>query len=272
MTSTPASASEEAKPIVALLRAAGCVFAEEEAALLRAEAPTGPDLDTLVARRVAGEPLEYIVGWADFGGRRLSVTSGVFVPRHRSEFLAMRALDCARASADPVVLDLCCGAGAAAVTLAAALDRVTVHAADIDPAAVACSRRNLAEYAWHPEACHTWLGDLYAPLPTSLRGRVDVLVTNAPYVPTDEIALMPTEARLYEAPAALDSGEDGLALQRRVATDAPSWLSPGGSLVIETSARQAERTRDLLAAVGLLARIERSEEWDATVVIGIRQL
>ena len=108
-----------------------------------------------------------------------------------------------------------------------------MHAADVDPAAVACARRNLPP---------VYQGDLYAALPERLRGRVDLLVVNAPYVPTAAIATMPPEARDHEPRVALDGGADGLDVQRRVAADAPAWLRPGGALLIETGADQAPRT------------------------------
>ena len=138
---------------------------------------------------------------------------------------------------------------------------LVLHAVDVDPAAVACARRNLVAGQVHE-------GDLYAPLPADLHGRVDVVVANAPYVPTDEIALMPPEARDHEPRVALDGGADGLDVQRRVIAAAPRWLAPGGSLLIETSERQAPLTAAAMAAAGLVARVERSEELDATAVVG----
>ena len=113
-----------------------------------------------------------------------------------------------------------------------------------------------------------WAGDLYDALPDSLRGRVDVLVANAPYVPTAAIALMPPEARDHEARAALDGGADGLDVQRRVAAGAPSWLAPGGWLLIETSAAQAPETMAAMTAAGLPARVVEDEDLAGTVVLG----
>jgi release factor glutamine methyltransferase len=111
-------------------------------------------------------------------------------------------------------------------------------------------------------------GDLFRPLPRSLRGRVDVLVANVPYVPTDEIALLPAEARLHEPRVTLDGGVDGLDVARRVAEAAPAWLAPGGSLLIETSERQVPTATGVLEAVGLTARVTVSDELEATVVVG----
>jgi release factor glutamine methyltransferase len=189
----------------------------------------------------------------------------VFVPRRRSELLARLAIDLASESAveHPVVVDLCCGSGAVGAAVSAAVERVDVHAADIDHAAVQCARRNLP-----PERVYE--GDLYTALPEWMRGRVDVLVANAPYVPTDAIALMPAEARLHEALVALDGGADGLDVQHRIAAGALSWLSPDGHLLIETSADQAETTAEIFASSGLRPTVTASTELEATVVVGVR--
>lgn len=145
--------------------------------------------------------------------------------------------------------------------LVAALDRVELHAVDIDPAAVRCARRNVA-------GGRVYEGDLYEPLPTTLRGRVDILTANAPYVPTGAIGLLPPEARVHEPRVALDGGADGLEIQRRVTAAAALWLAPGGHLLIETSERQAPQTAEAFARNGLIPRVVVSEELDATVVVG----
>ncbi|SFQ69432.1 release factor glutamine methyltransferase [Amycolatopsis arida] len=249
---------------VARLRAAGCVFAEDEARLLRAAARSPAELGTLVDRRVAGLPLEHVLGWAEFAGLRIAVAPGVFVPRRRTEFLVHRAaaLATGRATEVPVVVDLCCGSGAVGAAIAAALGRAEVHAVDIDPAAVRCARRNLAGTG------HAYLGDLDHPLPTALRGRVDVLVANAPYVPTGELGFLPPEARVHEPRAALDGGADGLDVQRRVIGAAPRWLAPGGHLLVETGRHQAARTAEAFARHGLAPEVTGSAELAGTVVSG----
>jgi release factor glutamine methyltransferase len=248
--------------VVARLRAAGCVFAEEEARLLVAAAADGAALDRLVERRVTGLPLEHVLGWAEFCGLRIAVAPGVFVPRRRTAFLVGCAADGAPPGA--LVVDLCCGSGAVGAALAARIPGARVHAADVDPAAVTCARRNLPGHAVHR-------GDLYAALPADLCGRVDVLAVNAPYVPTGAIATMPPEARDHEPPVALDGGADGLDVQRRVAAGAAGWLAAGGRLLIETSRAQAPLTVAAVRAGGLDARVLRSDELDATVVSGVRR-
>jgi release factor glutamine methyltransferase len=242
------------------LRAAGCVFAEDEARML-VEAATSPDaLDAMVTRRVAGEPLEVIVGWASFCGLRIVVEAGVFVPRRRTELLVEEAA--ALAAPGMTVVDMCCGSGAVAAALLARVPDLDVVAADLEPAAVRCARTNIGSRG------RVFEGDLFEPLPDSLRGHVDIVVANAPYVPTDAIGLMPPEARIHEPRSALDGGADGLDLQRRVAEQAPSWLRPRGRLLIETSERQAPATVVAFERAGFAASILRSEELDGTVVVG----
>jgi release factor glutamine methyltransferase len=245
--------------LIARLRAVGCVFAEEEAELLVQAAGTPAELEALIGRRVAGEPLEQVLGWAEFCGLRFVVEPGVFVPRQRTRLLVREAV--ALASPGAVVLDLCCGTGAVGAAVAAAIGDVELHAADIDPAAVRCARRNVAGAVYE--------GDLFAALPDALRRRVDVLVANAPYVPTEAIALMPPEARDHEARAALDGGVDGLDVQRRVAVGAPDWLAPGGALLIETSGRQAAETLAAATRAGLTGRVVTDDELAGTVVVGV---
>jgi release factor glutamine methyltransferase len=247
--------------IVSRLRAAGCVFAEDEARVLTDAARTPAELDAMVDRRAAGLPLEQVLGWADFCGLRIIVAPGVFVPRRRTEFLVRQAAAAARPG--DVLVDLCCGAGAVGAALAATVDRAEVHAADIDPAAVRCARLNLPGGT-------VYQGDLYEPLPGSLRGRVAVLAANVPYVPTGEIGFLPPEAREHEPRAALDGGADGLAVLRRVAAGAPGWLAPGGHLLIEASERQAPAAEAAFAASGLTPRVARSDDLDVAVVIGRR--
>jgi release factor glutamine methyltransferase len=298
--------------LVAQLRAAGCAFAEDEARLLQEAAADDDRLRVLAGRRVAGEPLEHVLGWAEFCGLRIQVDPGVFRPRPRTEFLVEHAAILVRAdnsgavvegpgdtvvrpgasgavvegpdATEPrpgvwatVVVDLCCGSGALGVALATMLGRaeppardtdrgagsLELHAADLDPVAVACARRNV-----EPLGGHVHLGDLFEALPADLRGRVDVLLANVPYVPTGDLGLMPAEARLHEPVGTLDGGQDGLEVLRRVAAEAPRWLAPGGHLLTEASSRQAEAAADVLSSAGLTPSVVTSEEHDATVVVG----
>ncbi|WP_086513607.1 putative protein N(5)-glutamine methyltransferase [Clavibacter michiganensis] len=275
--------------MVARLRAAGCVFAEEEAALLLAEATDrhpdadprdhgaarAAELEAMTAARVAGEPLETVLGWAAFAGRRIIVRPGVFVPRRRTERLAGAAVAAARAADAPVVVDLCCGSGAIAAVLADDVPGAAVHAADVDPVAVACAARNLV-----PRGVEVHRGDLLDALPDHLRGRIDVLAANVPYVPHGELDLMPPEARVHEPEATRDGGSDGLQVLRRVAQASGAWLAPDGLLLVEVADAQLDAALDTLAAAGLEARADPSaaaaddedDEDDGTrVVIGRRR-
>ncbi|MEV3855913.1 putative protein N(5)-glutamine methyltransferase [Streptomyces sp. NPDC050095] len=257
--SPPGSSEPE---VVDSLRAAGCVFAEDEARILMSSARDAAELTAMVERRAAGLPLEHVVGWAEFCGRRIAVDPGVFVPRRRTEFLARQAL--ALTGPGAVVVELCCGTGAVAALLAD-LRPARLHAADLDPAAVRCARRTLA-----PLGGQVHEGDLYEPLPADLRGRVDVLVANGPYVPTGDLPLLPPEARDHERRMALDGGADGLDVLRRVAADAPRWLAPGGRLFVETSERQAESAEAVVRAAGLKPEVARDDDLYATVIIALR--
>jgi release factor glutamine methyltransferase len=219
-----------------------------------------------------------VVGWASFAGIRVLIDPGVFVPRRRSELLvdlvaeivpdenqvlAARAADFRQGLS--IVVDLCCGSGAVGAAIAARLPSAEVHAADVDPAAVACARRNLP-------VDHVFEGDLYDALPSWLRGRVDVIVANAPYVPSDAIATMPTEARDHEPRVALDGGADGVDLHRRIAASARDWLAPDGRLIIETSRPQADQTAEAMWVAGLLPGVHTDGDLDATAVVGITTL
>ena len=237
--------------LVARLRAAGCVFAEDEAALLteavEGRADAADELERLVARRVDGGAAR---AGARLGGVRAACAS-----------CSSPACSC-RAAAPSCSPRRPPGSPAAIAddgshprgrrpVLRRRRDRrgrrgrpsgaVELVAADLDPAAVRAARRNL-----EPLGARVVEGDLFDALPRDLLGRVDVLAVNAPYVPTDEIAMMPPEARDHEARVALDGGGDGLDVHRRVAASAREWLAPGGHLLIETSRRQAPTTAALV--------------------------
>jgi release factor glutamine methyltransferase len=250
--------------VAARLRAAGCVFAEEEAALLTAAAGSQDELRAMVERRVAGLPLEHIVGWAEFCGLRITLEPGVFVPRPRSELLVRLAV--ARATPGCAVVDLACGSGAIGAAIAhltGGQPRIELHACDIEQAAVACAARNLQAACGQVHA-----GDLYEALPARLRGRVRVIAANVPYVPSEAVVLMPAQARMHEPLLALDGGPDGLDVLRRVAYGAGEWLAPAGHLLIETSRGQAEAAVAEFEAVGLAAQVATDDDLGATVIIG----
>ncbi|GAB2467804.1 putative protein N(5)-glutamine methyltransferase [Promicromonospora xylanilytica] len=293
--------------LVTRLRSAGCVFAEDEARILT-EAADGDAarLERLVSARVGGLPLEHLVGWGELDGRRWLVVPGVFVPRQRSELLVREAAE--RAAARPagtpsglsatgaaaalgegagsplvrgalVLVDLCCGCGALGGAVAARLRTagrdVEIYAADIDPVAVACAHDNLKALSDDdvpPGAgrltAHVFTGDLAGPLPAEVWGRVDVLVANAPYVPTEAISTMPPEAREHEPHVALDGGDDGLTILRRVIDLAPRLLRPGGHLLVETGDGQVSAAVGHMTTAGLIATVLTDEELGATALAG----
>jgi release factor glutamine methyltransferase len=247
--------------LVCRLRKAGCVFAEDEAKLLLSAARSPAELDAMAQRRVAGEPLEYIVGWVDFCGLKVSIDPGVFVPRQRSKMLVRESAR--RALPGAVILDLCCGSGALGLATAVAVGMVELHASDISADAVQCAKRNL-----DPVRGHVYQGDLFRALPASLRGRVNALIANVPYVPTEAISLMPREARDYEPRATLDGGRDGLEVLRRVAAEATSWLAPAGHLLMEVHQSQVEHATAAFRSGGLAAETITSVELDTTIIAG----
>jgi release factor glutamine methyltransferase len=203
-----------ADDVVERLRAAGCVFAEDEAQLL------GGD-EALIARRIAGERIEHVLGWTEFCGLRIEVDPGVFIPRPQTEALAEQA-----ASLQPrIALDLFAGCGAIACVVKSRNPHARVVAAELDEAALACARRNGERFGVEVVA-----SDVDAGVAAELEGRVDVLTANVPYVPTRELAFVPHDG---EPHAALDGGGDGLDWVRRVIAVAPRWLRPGGVLLYE---------------------------------------
>ncbi|TNM42011.1 putative protein N(5)-glutamine methyltransferase [Nocardioides albidus] len=251
-----------APDLVARLRAAGCVFAEEEAEVLRSAAASAEELEEMTLRRIAGEPLEYVVGRVEFDGGPVALEPGVFVPRQRTAYLVELAAP--RLAAGDLVLDLCCGSGALGLALARRVPGLVVHASDVDPVAVVCAARNLAAVGGSAA-----VGDLDSAVPGTLRGTVAVIVANVPYVPTAAVALMPPESRDHEPRGTVDGGPDGLDLLRRVAALAPAWLRPGGALLSEISLDQAPLATRAFEAAGLMAEVHHDDEREATVISGV---
>jgi release factor glutamine methyltransferase len=226
--------------LTALLADAGFVAAGEEAQelLARADGDAGL-LDSLVARRLTGEPLPWITGSVTFCGLAIRVDPGVYVPREQSEALARRAVE--RLPASGAAIDLCTGSGAIARTLAACRPGARVVASDVDERAVACAAANDVE---------AYRGDLFAPLPAVLEGRVDVVVGVVPYVPTDALGVLQRDTFTFESPLSYDGGRDGTAILRRVLAGAPRFLRSGGALLLELGGEQAGALGDDLARQG----------------------
>lgn len=246
--------------LVERLRAAGCVFAEDEAAVLREAAALGGDLDVLAHARVAGMPLEHVVGWADFAGVRVPVDPGVFVPRPRSELL----VEVVTASLTPgdLLIDVCCGSGAIAAAVAARVP-IRIVATDSDRAAAFNATRTLAELD-----ARVYEGDLFDGLPIGIREHAAVIAVVAPYVPSEAIPFLPREARDFESLNSLDGGPDGLRLVRRIVSEAPGWLQPGGLLATELGVDQVDEAVRIMNSVDLQTEIH--EDDGAVVVAGRR--
>lgn len=249
--------------IAARLRAAGLLYAEDEARILIEEADDNKQLAAMIERRSAGEPLQQILGWASFAGQRVSIAAGVFVPRRRTELLFLQAAKYTERG--DVVLDLCCGSGAIGMAVVSGKRGIELHATDIDPVAIECADKNLEGLG-----AMTYVGDLFEPLPVVLRGRINVLVANAPYVPSAAIDEMPAEARAHEARAALDGGEDGLDFHRRIAEEAPGWIKRNGCLMFETSESQSDESMAICRAHDLKPELVTSDEFEANVVVAWR--
>lgn len=222
--------------VVERLVSAGCVAALEEAGELLDAAPDADVLEAWLGRREQGEPLAWITRRSVFCGLVLHAAPGVFVPRPQTEELARRAAACLPAAGRAV--DLCTGTGAVAAFLSAAVPDATVVAVDVDPRAALCARRN---------GVPVLVADVDAPLRP---GVFDVVTAVAPYVPTAAIALLPGDVRRYEPHAALDGGEDGLDVLRRVVTAASRLLRGGGRLLVELGASQDEALTPAMSAAG----------------------
>jgi release factor glutamine methyltransferase len=235
----------EAAPLAARLAAAGFVAAEEEAAELLSAATSAAGrldaelLDVMVGRRLTGEPLAWITGHVSFCGLTVAVQPGVYVPRPQSEPLAQRAVDHLPASG--VAVDLCTGAGAIAMTLAAARPAARVVGTDIDEQAVRCATANGVE---------AYCGDLTAPLPSALRGRTDVVVGVVPYVPTSALPFLQRDTLAFESARSYDGGREGIEILRRALADSRLFLKRGGVLLLELGGEQSDSLAPDLARLG----------------------
>jgi release factor glutamine methyltransferase len=231
---------DDREALAALLSGAGFIAAEEEADDLLARAAGDAELlDSLVGRRLVGEPLAWITGCVSFCGLGIRVHPHVYVPRWQSEPLARRAVE--RLPTGGVAIDLCTGTGAIAKTVMTDRPGARVVASDLDERAVACATTNGVE---------AYCGDLFAPLPRTLEGHVDVVVGVVPYVPTPGLPLLQRDTFTFESPLAYDGGSDGTDILRRVLTDSPRFLRRGGALLLELGGEQADLLGADLARLG----------------------
>ncbi|QCQ90040.1 N5-glutamine methyltransferase family protein [Rhodococcus sp. SGAir0479] len=229
---TPPTTSNTPDALVRRLREAGCVFAEDEATVLRASAVDAEHLEWLCARRISGAPLEHVVGWVAFGDLHLDVGPGAFVPRQRTLLLARVAVAAARVRGAPTVLEAYAGVAPVATTVRHSVPEARVLAAEIDPVAADYARRNLGTGA------AVYRSDSFTAVPDALRGRIDVIAAVPPYVPTTAADLLPREALEHEPDRALFAGDDGLDHVRRLIDRSYDWLADGGVLAIEMNRNQ----------------------------------
>lgn len=206
---------------------------------------------SFVARRAGGEPIGTIVGYVEFRGLRLTVARGVFMPRPSAVLAVDRTLHHLEGRRAPVVVDLCTGVGPIALAVATSRPDSQVWGTDISPRALRLARRNARHLG--TDNARFLPGDLYGRLPSRLSGAVDVIVGNIPFVHPDEVPDLPTEVSQYEPLLSLtDLSPDGLGLLRRVATEAGTWLAPGGWLLVELSEDSGPGFRELCVAAGLV--------------------
>ncbi|WP_223695049.1 peptide chain release factor N(5)-glutamine methyltransferase [Leifsonia poae] len=264
----PASVSDLLDETVGVLRRAGVPDPEVDAELLlghvlgegrgRIQAlalmgsPVSEDvvarLRVLVERRAAREPLQHITGRAPFRSLDLAVGPGVFVPRPETEQVVQFAIDALRAvpGPEPIGVDLGTGSGAIALAMATEVPHARILAVENSPEAFVWARRNVAESG--AENARVVFGDLADALP-ELDGQVDVVISNPPYIPAAAVPRDP-EVRLFDPPAALYGGEDGLDVVRVLSHVARRLLHPGGTLVLEHGELQGEQIRGILTADG----------------------
>ena len=201
----------------------------------------------LVSRRRKREPIAYILGRREFWGRNFEVSPAVMIPRPDTETLVERALDVLAPGAEARVLDLCTGSGAIAVTLAAERPAALVDATDLSPEALEVAGRNAVGLGV-ADRVRVLPGDLFAALGEAASPRYALITANPPYIAESELGTLAEDVVRYEPRIALTSGDEGLALHRRIVREAPDWLQPGGTLLFEIGAGQAAPVLELVAS------------------------
>jgi release factor glutamine methyltransferase len=205
------------------------------------EAERAP-LRDLVKRRGAREPLQHILGTAEFHGRTFTSDQRALIPRPETEQLVELALDLAKAHPTPTLLDIGTGSGVIALTIALELPSATVHATDLSPDALALAAENATRHAL-TDRLTFHQADLLPPDDN----KFDLIIANLPYIPAGDIATLSPEVR-HDPLTALHGGADGLDLIRRLIDTAPDRLTPGGALLLEIGAGQADAVNALLSA------------------------
>jgi len=217
---------------------------------------TGPELTRYrecVKRRAAGEPLQTIIGATEFYSRSFKVEPGVFIPRPETEILVQECVKILtppdRRLISPHVLEIGCGCGVIGITLAMEMPSLLVTATDVNPEAVRLSEHNARRLSVTPRINFV-TGDGFAPVPTSLKGKIDLLVSNPPYVRQENIDDLPREVSQHDPHEALDGGRDGLDHYRALAAGFATWLCPGGAVAVEIGCDQAEAVIEIFERAG----------------------
>jgi release factor glutamine methyltransferase len=224
----------------------------------------------MVARRAGGEPFPMITGRIEFYGLDLEVRPGAFVPRPSSELTVARAARRLHKRRDPVVVDVCTGAGPIALALADEFPSAHVWAADIAEEGLDQGRRNARRLGL--DNVRFRRGDMFGALPNRLRGTVDVITGHIPYVPVDEVGDLPDEVKEHEPLYTLtDDSDDGLTLIRGAIEAAPEWLKPGGWLLLEVSDDLTTKLRRMCRKAGLEDHGVADDEDRLSVVVEARR-
>jgi release factor glutamine methyltransferase len=209
-------------------------------------------LHEMIRRRLTGEPVQYVMGRWAFRHLDLLVDRRVLIPRPETEQVAQVALQFARDATPRVIVDLGTGSGAIGLSLAQELplDHTTVWMTDASPDALDVARANAAGVGRAAANVRIAQGDWYAALPTNLRGVVDVVVSNPPYIANDDPHTQ-SDVVAHEPHEALFAGDDGLAAFRVVVGESCEWLRPGGALVVEIGHQQGAAVRAMCEAASL---------------------
>jgi release factor glutamine methyltransferase len=214
----------------------------------------GDELDSyrnLVRRRAAGEPLQQILGETEFYSRVFKMEPGVFIPRPETERLVEEAVALLTPPDHrllaPVAVEIGCGTGIIGVSLALEIPRLAIYATDINQAAIQLTKQNAHTLGAEPRV-HLFKGNRFDPLPTHLKGQVDLVVSNPPYIRAGDIPGLQAEVAEHDPIEALDGGEDGLVFYRALASTVGAWLRPGGHVAVEIGDDQGQDVEDIFAA------------------------
>jgi release factor glutamine methyltransferase len=208
-------------------------------------------------RRLGREPLQYIFGEAEFRGRAFKVTRDVLIPRPETELLVDEAVKEAPSfgTGRLLIIDLCTGSGCIAVSAALEISGVAVYATDISTKALDVAKENSGKLG-AAQTVTFLCGDLFRPVPKEIKGRAHMILTNPPYITEKDMRGLDPEVKDFEPRQALCGGEDGLDIIRRIITDAPTYLYPGGLLLMEIGYDQREAATKLASDSGAYCQIE----------------